>query len=425
MAAPAMARRYQVLALRSRLILPVLLASSPGCAASPHSAAYGEGAAPSADDASARSVAMIDWPPEDAAYLRGEIRANRAVFLAYEGAKAHVVRGCSLAAAYAFEANAGIADVNVHETLQGFARSETARREPQLSVNLDWANRTGFGLDTRVDVGSAGLYRLAALAANRLPSAVECASASHVLTAVELGAYRASYSRPELLGTPSVHELLVAGDPAACPTGVHAGSEPAVGCEAPMAATIVALGEGPERLVARAAERRHVEARIDGDWALDTNRNQPFCRLPCDAWVLPGGRAYLRDTASTRRTWLPADAAPSSSIVIGYGKETKDTTMAWLATGGGLFAAASGTVVAYFFFSGQMTSSSNESNGSVSSGSSGSGAKDAVGGVVFGGFLMPLLAVAGAVWAGWGVRELLRAPDEVPVARTAHAVGAR
>jgi hypothetical protein len=376
-----------------RICFLIAACATAGCAATPRPAAYATGVAASADDAYVTSLPLVDVAPEDATFARGEIAAGRALFVVMtEAGRPRFVRGCAVAAAYGFDERGELVDV-------AGALQEQVQRETQSGLGSNATNLT-------IDVQRAGVYRLAALARNDVPPDAACAPATHVVQAVETGAFRVAYGRYDQVDT-SVRDRHVA----------RAGD--------PIAITIVAVdpadAPGP-RTIAHAAEHRHLEARYPGAWTLDTNRAAPLCALPCDAWLLPGGWAYARDARSGRELVLPASGS-GESVVVTTGKEQKDPVVAWFAIGGGTLAALGAGYLSYAFWSGQLDASSNPSGPGSSAALSGA-ARDALGEVVVLGVLMPVLAVAGAVSAGWGVRELVRTPGEAPVTQVEQSAAA-
>ena len=352
------------------------------CGPLPRSAAYGTGVSVSADDANAVSLPLVDLPAADAAFARDEVRGGRALLAVYDGATPRFVRGCAIAAAYRVD-HGNLADVEAE-------LRERVRRETESGLGSEATGVT-------IEVQSSGVHRLAAIARNELPVEGPCTTASHVVVAIETGAYRAAYGRIDRVDT-SVRDHYVARD------------------DAPIAVTLLALDTEPPRRIARAAELRHVEARVPGQWSLEADASPSLCALPCDVWVLPGAQAYARDAGSGRA--LPLPAGPSREhAVVSTGKEEKQTTLAWFALGGGILASVGAAYLSYAFWSGQLGGSPAGSMGGGSWGDAGAGARDAIGEVVGLGVVMPVLAVGAAWIAGWGIRELVRTPEDAPVVR--------
>lgn len=278
---------------------------------------------------------VTEWSATEKANLEASV-ARRAVAVDYRGCEMRVVTGCELDGAYVLERTTLATD-----THRVSNEDELYAKLPLGAATLGGQLERAGSLSLRTTV--AGQYRLDRTGPFERPEQAACAEATHVVTAVTVGAFELRASeRAEggaevgvgALGGGVRSErgeslLRSAGDPNACELGESAEDELDLQCRSPIQVFLAPFRDSRGAPVApelSADSRTAVQVRFepadsDERWQLKDGKGQVVCDLPCERWVAPGAGYQLYHQADDADDVLtisvPSDLgfAPGSRIV--------------------------------------------------------------------------------------------------------------
>jgi hypothetical protein len=245
---------------------------------------------------------VTEWPASEKSHLELLI-AKGGVAVAYSGCEMHVLEGCAVKGNYAFQKTTIATD-----TVDIENEDDLYAKLPLGAVSLagDLARSGRLSIDTTV----VGQYSLAGMTPADVGSDGECGTATHLVTALSIGAFKMRAGGQAKVGGSvgaggvgiggshgeSEETLREAGDPAKCN---DTGTAPNDQCKSPVQ---IFLQPIPNRASLAGPTRQAMEEKPptpdsvkvnfkpesdDQRWSLMTSDNKLVCDLPCSRWVPP------------------------------------------------------------------------------------------------------------------------------------------
>lgn len=291
--------------------------------------------------AGAQNPLVTEWDASQKARLEG-LLGVQPVLVRYTGCKLEIVEQCQPSGGYSWTRTTLSTDaVEIRSEDELYAKLPVGAAK--LSGEL--SKRGQLSIRTRV----AGQLRLTNPVSD-LPASAACASATHVVSAVSLGAFqlldRSSEHLAGSVGTEgaelgastneSVRVLRSAGDDSACTNATKEAADP--NCASPLQLFLTPIErEDPAKQSAGPnAVQITFPARDDEPWVLQDANNQILCTTPCTRWVPPDSGYVLRNGSSSVK--LPASLAfpKGEPALASYSpRRGSPTASAWLFWGAG------------------------------------------------------------------------------------------
>ncbi len=258
--------------------------------------------------ASHENPLVTEWPASDKANLEARL-ADGSVLVAYTGCALKILPSCRVRGSYRWRRTTTATDV-----VEINNADELYTKLPLGAVSLEGElQRTGrLAVQTTV----SGQFQLTDFDPGTVPRAPECVGATHVLSALSVGAFKLKSGGSGHVGgkvtvavvgsgggTSQSDESLVreAGSPALC--GDADESHPHPECASPIQMFLQALpATVADRGPAGALKVKFLPVRPDEKWEV-TVGDRSICTTPCEKWVDPAMPYALRyDPGFWKRT---------------------------------------------------------------------------------------------------------------------------
>ncbi len=263
--------------------------------------------------ASASSPLVTEWPASEKAHLESLARA-RAVAVQYSGCEMRIVDECRLPGAYVWRPTTLATD-----TLEIASADDLYAKLPLGAVSLEGELERSGRLAVRTTV--AGQLHLDGGGADEAAQSGACAEATHVITAISVGAFQllsggavAAGGGAGIVGGRTERSESVmreAGTASACTE--LAEQAPHAQCASPIQLFLTALrpptASGPparddspaaeEDEARRSGVRLILAAPPEGEsWTLRDYSGKELCSLPCERWIRTNSGAYVQREVS-------------------------------------------------------------------------------------------------------------------------------
>ena len=262
-------------------VLLAAAAALSGCAHGPImlAPAMQSGEDPRCEGAADQPSALIaEWSPAEKANLEQALRRGTVV-VERSGCGLRVLPGCTVGGSYAWQ-RTGPAQASVEITDERSLFERLPLSAAALQADLRQAGK--LRLNTQV----AGDYRLQQGAP--VTSEGECQRATHVVTAISVGASALTAGDGRLIRG--------AGDPNACAQGPANGPNPS--CAAPLQLSLARIpGRGPEEPPPGMAQLDVVSDFSGQVWDVYAGEDR-ICTTPCTQWVDPMRPLFLEARGS-------------------------------------------------------------------------------------------------------------------------------
>ena len=256
--------------------------------------------------ASAGSPLVTEWPASEKAHLQS-LAAIQTVAVQYSGCELQIVDACKLSGKYVWQPTTLASD-----TVEITNADELYAKLPIGAVSLEGELERSGRLAVRTTV--AGQLRLDGMTEASIPRRGACASVTHVVTGISVGAFKllsggaiAGGAGVGLAGAKSQRSESVvreAGVPTACSESTPEAPHPQ--CTSPIQVFLSSVRR-EETPLEETRARNEDEARATGvmvslpgpddradRWTLRDYRGDEICVLPCDRWVRPNSGYYLQ-----------------------------------------------------------------------------------------------------------------------------------
>lgn len=260
--------------------------------------------------ASQASPLVTEWPASEKANLEALLREG-GVLVSYSGCAMRLLPHCRLPGGYAWQRTTPAADY-----FEISNEDELYTKLPLGAVSLEGELKRSGKLSVQTVV--SGLLRLAGAEGAQVPDWGECVQATHVVSALSVGAFTLSTGSGLRAGAAAgvtsigqvggsaggeAQRMRAAGDPQSC--GASTDQAPHPDCRSPIQVFLQPLPgrvamEGPPGTVAV----EFVAANADGRWDVYID-DEVVCSTPCSRWVSPSRPILLR--ARTERFFAPPD----------------------------------------------------------------------------------------------------------------------
>lgn len=212
---------------------------------------------------------ISEWSPAEKANLEQALRRG-AVAVEHLGCGLRVLSQCAIGGGYTWQRTGPAqASVELNDEAALFERLPLSAVPLQAELRREGRLRLATHL--------AGEFLLQQGAQAQVPFEGECAYATHVITALTVGA--------SALTTGDGRVLRGAGDPAACAQAGEGGPHPS--CAAPLQVSLARIpGRGPEEPPPGMAQVDVVSAFEEQTWDLYAGEDY-LCTTPCTQWVDP------------------------------------------------------------------------------------------------------------------------------------------
>lgn len=249
--------------------------------------------------ASQNSPLVTEWPASEKANLEALLHGG-AVAVAYSGCRLRVLSQCQLRGDYRWQPTTPATDV-VEITNEDDLYAKLPLGAPTLEAELKRSGR--LSVHTMV----AGQLKLVGGDVQGVPSEGECAQATHIVSALSVGAFtlstgaeasaRAAASVPSLVEVGggqarTISLLRSAGDANACALGTH--EAPNINCASPIQVFLWPVpGRAGEEGPPGTIKVDFVSANPSSRWEVYGD-DEVLCSTPCSRWVDPTRPLLLR-----------------------------------------------------------------------------------------------------------------------------------
>jgi hypothetical protein len=290
----------------------------------------------------AQNPLVTEWVASEKARLESLLK-SQPVFVRYTGCELRLVDECRIEGGYEW-----IRTTLSSDTVEIRSEDELYAKLPLGAARLQGELSQSGRLMVRTRV--AGQLRLAGTGVPVFPNSAACNSATHVISAVSLGAFklmrgsRDSYggavgiqSVGAGLGSERAEDVVhEAGIDGACEQATAEAAHP--NCASPLQLFLTPVNttetQGPPR---NAPDSVHITfpKQDEAAWMLYDGNGQALCELPCDRWVPSKSRYMLRHGEDSVR--VPDDLAfePGGRAVASYhpqiGSPSGSTWLFWAA----------------------------------------------------------------------------------------------
>lgn len=272
--------------------------------------------------ASHTSPIITEWSAEEKARLAAA-RARGAVVVAFSGCELRVLDGCHPGGAYAFERT-----TTSHERIDIRDEEELYAKMPESAARLDADLKHAGSMSVGTTI--VGQHRLEQPV--QLPRDPACAGATHVVSAISVGAYETSLgARVEGRASATIANVPVAANGEAQSDGRHAEGNaeaclqtaedaPRDDCDAPIQLFLDPIGgnaKSQNDRWARAPDSWNVAFRApEQRWTLYDATDHPLCALPCTRNVTDNSGLTLRRDDGADRVAVPDDLGLASGSSV-------------------------------------------------------------------------------------------------------------
>lgn len=273
---------------------------------------------------------VTEWPASEKSRLEALI-GRGAVVVAYSGCELRVLDACAIKGTYAFQKTTLASD-----TVEIASEDDLYAKLPLGAVRLEGDLKRAGRLAVRTTV--VGQFALSGGSITDVPDAGECASATHVVSGLSVGAFKLlAGGKSSVSGGGGVvglgavgashHEqemtLTESGDPQAC---IETSDKPNGNCKSPLQIFLqripnrqaapgtarVAMDE--EKAPAGAVRVNFTAANAAQHWSLLTAEGRLVCDLPCSRWV-GSGSGYKLQLDAEKQEDISVVSVPSE---LGY-----------------------------------------------------------------------------------------------------------
>lgn len=302
----------------------------------------------------AQNPLVTEWAATDKARLES-LLSSQPVFVSYTGCKLELVDQCRVAGSYEW-----VRTTLASDTVEIRSEDELWAKLPIGAAGLEAELGKSGRLQVRTRV--AGQLRLAATSLPERPQLEACAAATHLVSAVSLGAFKLTRGSQNHLGggvdaygvgvegrsDDARHVVHEAGVDAACERATPERADP--NCASPLQLFLTPLAE-PSQPPAGipGAVRVSFPGHDDEVWTLYDSTNTVLCTTPCEQWVPPNSGYVLR--RGSESVSLPRELpfrAGERAVADYHPERGNPTASAWLFWAGGawtIFPGAAGLAI--------------------------------------------------------------------------------
>jgi hypothetical protein len=284
--------------------------------------------------ANASSPLVTEWPASEKSHLETLV-LGQAIAVEYSGCELRLVDACRLPGKYAWQRTTLSTDtVEINDADELYAKL------PLGALSLEGELKRSGRLAVRTTV--SGQMKLVESDLHDVPREGPCARASHVITAISIGAFKllgggGTHARGSASfagvggggGSADREEQIVreAGDPKVCSDSTAEAVNP--GCSSPLQIFLAPIERKKTEDELR-AEKVERDAQAGGGvritfappddgrpWSLRAADDQVICKLPCTHWVPPKSGSYIRREDARTSGFTTFDVPSSFDVGAG------------------------------------------------------------------------------------------------------------